>query len=246
MFIRRVRGRSMSPFLEPGDIVIARNRPSFTQDIVIASLAGRQVIKRLVRIDHRGYYLVGDNRLGSTDSREFGSVKKSAILGVVIMRIRRVRAAAPPVVSSKRLLVFPYAAALLLTALVVCQLVTFDKLVGVFNGYNAVWGKLLLAGIVISEVFALPYLLRMRMSYAARVCSLLLGYLAIFLWLVPLNLNTSQTCYGLPLLGTLVMVNIFYTFLILFVLLGLLLLTHVIFGDMGTRSKLAVKIKLKK
>jgi hypothetical protein len=84
--------------------------------------------------------------------------------------------------------------ALLLLVLAVTQLFSFDGFLELVNGFNlpgdAVTAYLLVSLIVVSEVFALPFLLRMPLSPAFRWLSMVLGWvvpiawLAISLWLV--------------------------------------------------------------
>jgi len=232
MLIRRVRGRSMLPSLPPGTLVFAgKPRHVKVGDIVVArSPAAREIIKRVQKLEGERYYLVGDNRLESTDSREFGAVNKSAILGVVSMKIKFANATLPRPVKSKRLLIFPYAAAALLVVFVLAQLVTFDKLEAVFDGITPDWGKVWLAIVTLSEVFALPYLLRMRLSRLARFVSLLLGYMVVLEWLTLLNLTMPVSFGGVPLFGTAVTLNVMNSFLLLIVLLALMSISHVVLG----------------
>lgn len=187
MVIRRVAGRSMLPSLSPGGIIIAFRTQPRTGDIVIAHQGGREVVKRVKSITDKGVYLVGDNLSESTDSRELGTVPKSAILGVMKLRFTPVKATDAPKIKNQKLLVVPYLTALILLAMVLTQLVTFDKFVPILQDYNLNGGqtmtKLTAAVIVISELFALPFLLRLRLSPLARICSAILGFVAAVLWL---------------------------------------------------------------
>lgn len=84
IFIRRVEGASMMPALPAGKIVIARKwvRPK-VGDIVIAIHQSREIIKRVGELRQGLVYLVGDNPEASTDSRQFGWLPLTAVLGVV-------------------------------------------------------------------------------------------------------------------------------------------------------------------
>lgn len=83
--IRRVVGDSMQPTLAHGDIVIAVRKKPKIGNIVIARNEGREVIKRVKRITSPTLvYLLGDNAEKSTDSRHYGNVDATSLLGVVI------------------------------------------------------------------------------------------------------------------------------------------------------------------
>jgi phage repressor protein C with HTH and peptisase S24 domain len=84
----RVRGPSMSPALSDGDVVLARRgAPVRAGDVVVVTWAarpGQLSIKRAVREEGGGWFVVGDNDLASTDSRELGP---AAVHGVVRTRV---------------------------------------------------------------------------------------------------------------------------------------------------------------
>lgn len=187
MLVRRVTGRSMLPSLVPGSIVFAfKSRPK-PGDIVVARQGNREVIKRVKNVTQQGYYLVGDNLLESTDSRELGRVDKSVILGVMKAHISPVQATNAPKAKSRKLLFIPYVTSAILLVMLLSQLATFDKFVPILAGYHLNGGLLMAqltaVGIVVSELFALPFLWRMKLSPLARVCSSLLGFAAGLFWL---------------------------------------------------------------
>jgi phage repressor protein C with HTH and peptisase S24 domain len=81
---------SMIPTLRNGQVVIAVKKHNyFVGDIVIATQAGNKVIKRVSAITNELFYLVGDNKLDSVDSREYGPVKRSAIRGALFWPSRK-------------------------------------------------------------------------------------------------------------------------------------------------------------
>lgn len=91
--IRRVSGRSMEPALSEGSIVIvwrwAKTRPG---NVVVAQHNGVEKIKRIQDIKDGQVYLVGDNPVQSTDSRQFGWLPLSHVQGRVVgKRINRPR-----------------------------------------------------------------------------------------------------------------------------------------------------------
>ncbi len=87
----RIEGRSMLPLLQPGNEVLYS--PNAYQraipqvgDIVIAQHPQQPdllMIKRIGGIDGDRYYLLGDNRSESTDSRQLGWLQRSCLLGKV-------------------------------------------------------------------------------------------------------------------------------------------------------------------
>jgi hypothetical protein len=101
-----------------------------------------------------------------------------------------------------------YMYAFLLVVLVLGQLFTFDSFLTLLESFNFVGGvpiAHLLGGIiVVSEVFALPFLLGMQLSPAMRVLSMFLGWVVPATWLkIALWLNlTTNTVSNIGLLGT--------------------------------------------
>ena len=84
----RVRGPSMAPTLRDGDVVIARRaNKAGAGDVVVVTWParpGQLSITRAVRPDGGGWFVVGDNERGSTDSRELGA---AAVHGVIKWRV---------------------------------------------------------------------------------------------------------------------------------------------------------------
>lgn len=92
----------------------------------------------------------------------------------------------PPVArtqNTKQITIF-YAG--LLTVFLVAQLFTFDSFIELIPSLNlplnGAWAYVVAPLIVASEVFALPYLLRMNLSVAFRWVSMALGLLVPVLW----------------------------------------------------------------
>jgi nickel-type superoxide dismutase maturation protease len=90
-----VRGDSMSPALRDGDWIVVDRKaycgtPPRRGDIVLAldpREPSRTLVKRVDDIDlHGNAGLLGDNLSQSTDSRDFGAVAASAIIGRVRWR----------------------------------------------------------------------------------------------------------------------------------------------------------------
>jgi len=89
-----VSGDSMRPALEPGDRLLVRRagrvrlRPG---DLVTvpdprADAGGRILVKRVVAVEAGSVTLGGDNPASSTDSRSFGPVPASSVIGRVVYR----------------------------------------------------------------------------------------------------------------------------------------------------------------
>jgi nickel-type superoxide dismutase maturation protease len=85
-------GNSMLPTLKDGDkVLVDRTAEIAVGDIVVARHPVEQtseLIKRVERINEHGhYFLVGDNREDSNDSRHFGAVTREYITGKVVGRL---------------------------------------------------------------------------------------------------------------------------------------------------------------
>ncbi|HEY0454649.1 S24/S26 family peptidase [Actinophytocola sp.] len=84
----RVRGPSMAPTLRDGDVVLARRTGrARSGDVVVVTWVTRPhqlSIKRAVRREGDGWFVVGDNDLASTDSRKLGA---AAVHGVIRWRV---------------------------------------------------------------------------------------------------------------------------------------------------------------
>lgn len=76
----------MLPTLRPGQLVIAANffNRVKVNDIVIIRHEGKEKIKRITYLTDSTIFVVGDNQRVSTDSRHFGPLEPSALLGKVI------------------------------------------------------------------------------------------------------------------------------------------------------------------
>lgn len=78
----KVYGNSMFPILKEGQEVLTFNwaKPKVGDIVVVKD----QKIKRVQKIMGSKVYLVGDNRTESTDSRHFGPVDRSQVIGKVL------------------------------------------------------------------------------------------------------------------------------------------------------------------
>lgn len=78
----------MLPTLRAGQIVIAVRQPNVGPgDVVIISHQGREKIKRIKEVHTTTLFVLGDNPGASTDSRHFGLLPRSSLLGRVVWPI---------------------------------------------------------------------------------------------------------------------------------------------------------------
>lgn len=176
----------MSPSLRAGDIVVARHskQPSLN-DLIIFRRNGRELIKRMSSQKDDSYFVLGDNSDQSTDSRHFGAVSKTDILGVIIMKLQFAHATDSPRVTRRSLFWIPYAAALGWIFVLLLYLYFFEQSVrlsmtmfdvfatasGVEFLRHDVLAKLFTAIFSLAILFGLPFLMRMRLSPLARMMS---------------------------------------------------------------------------
>ena len=85
IMIRRVQGHSMVPVLPPGTLVFAwRWFSNLKPDsVIIFTRQNRETIKRLDKVDESGLFVLGDHPETSTDSRQYGSIPRELVEGVV-------------------------------------------------------------------------------------------------------------------------------------------------------------------
>lgn len=86
-----INGNSMVPTLQPGQDVLSFNwaylgKKPKVGDIVVVKVNGKDMVKRIHKVNGRGVYVMGDNQGESTDSRNFGTVKMDQIVGKVIYK----------------------------------------------------------------------------------------------------------------------------------------------------------------
>jgi hypothetical protein len=197
--IRRVSGNSMFPALRDGDMAVISSRSPGAGKIALAKRGDKEVIKRVQRVDGGEYFLVGDNSHESTDSRHYGNVNKSDILGTIMIVLPK--AVNPPKLVKPYGLWLGRSAAAILTIFALVQLFRIDTFLPILD--EILPGGGILAGtagviIILSEIFAIPFALRMKLSPLAQLKSgaLLvlapLWWLLIDIWTLDLASNTGQ------------------------------------------------------
>lgn len=83
--IRRVVGESMVPGLGPGAIILlGSGRHLEVGDVITFKHQGHEKIKRITRLSDEAVFVEGDNKASSTDSRHFGWIDRTAVVGKVI------------------------------------------------------------------------------------------------------------------------------------------------------------------
>ena len=199
MMLRRVEGGSMLPGLKPGSVVLAVRRAPKVGEVVIAKQARREIIKRVHAATDKGFELRGDNASESVDSREFGPVAKADILGVVMITLPV--ATEPPKTRQALGVPLGWVCAIAMIVMALIHLFRIDTWLPLLNGAlpgGMMTASLVGALIVIFEVLAVPFLLRMKLSPLMRVVSgfavalVPLAWLLIAIWGLGFSYSTTQ------------------------------------------------------
>ena len=86
----KVSGNSMAPTVREGEYVMAEKisfwfkNPKENDIIVFNNGNSQKLIKRIIRKSQNSFWVEGDNKNYSNDSRHFGEIKLNDILGKVI------------------------------------------------------------------------------------------------------------------------------------------------------------------
>ena len=83
----------MAPTLLEGDMVLVNRfsywlrKPGFKDIVALKDPRdGKVLIKRIIKSDGQKYFVQGDNKNHSTDSRVFGMIRKENIVGKVVFK----------------------------------------------------------------------------------------------------------------------------------------------------------------
>ncbi len=81
----------MEPKINDGEHVIATNIPFIlkklkTNDIIVFKKYGQYFVKKIFRITKGEYFVIGENKNDSLDSRRFGAISFKDICGKVIYK----------------------------------------------------------------------------------------------------------------------------------------------------------------
>ncbi len=79
----------MVPNLGYGDELLIRYGAKISVgDVIVFRRSGQNDIKRVESISDEGVFVVGDNRMASLDSRDYGLVRHDQVLGKALFRIK--------------------------------------------------------------------------------------------------------------------------------------------------------------
>ena len=86
----KVEDESMYPTLRQGDYLIVNKLASkfFAGDIVVFKHEDKFLVKRIEKISNEKYFVVGDNKKLSQDSRKFGAIKVGLLVGKVLFHFK--------------------------------------------------------------------------------------------------------------------------------------------------------------
>lgn len=85
----KVTGHSMEPAYQPGQFLVVSSVPYRVSrpqigDTVIISKDLRTLVKRIVGAEDNRYWVEGDNKSSSVDSRAYGTIPRDQIIAKVI------------------------------------------------------------------------------------------------------------------------------------------------------------------
>ncbi|MBL8159219.1 S26 family signal peptidase [Candidatus Saccharibacteria bacterium] len=86
----------MAPTLQAGTLLLVRTKRRYAVgDIVVFTLNGTEMVKRITGAKDGRFTVRGDNQHDSFDSRAFGGIPAGSIKGCVMLRLSRAINAGP-------------------------------------------------------------------------------------------------------------------------------------------------------
>lgn len=88
----KILGHSMEPIFKNGDKILVSGiwylfkKPKIN-DIVAFAYKDKVLIKRIISFENNNYYLKGDNKKDSLDSKDLGLISEDKILGKFIFKL---------------------------------------------------------------------------------------------------------------------------------------------------------------
>jgi nickel-type superoxide dismutase maturation protease len=90
----KIIGHSMEPQIKAGEPVLVSGvpywfkKPKINDIVAFKSNSGGTVfVKRIVSIQNNKYFIEGDNKSDSLDSRKFGPISRNQIIGEIIYKL---------------------------------------------------------------------------------------------------------------------------------------------------------------
>jgi nickel-type superoxide dismutase maturation protease len=89
----KISGHSMEPFLKNGDLVLVTGliyifkNPKINDIVAFRVSSGKVLIKRIREIKNGLFFVSGDNKKDSLDSKDFGLISKKSIIGKLIYKL---------------------------------------------------------------------------------------------------------------------------------------------------------------
>jgi signal peptidase I len=89
----KISGHSMEPFLKNGDKILISGlwylfkNPKINDIVAFKEKNGEVLIKRIKEVKNGRFFVSGDNKKDSLDSKDFGYISKEYIIGKLIYKL---------------------------------------------------------------------------------------------------------------------------------------------------------------